>query len=60
MREGREGRAVVRDIKLPVFKAVLHYIYTDSLPDGVRGRGEGRENRVLVTAGELPEWDRLG
>lgn len=61
MREGREGRAVVRDIKLPVFRAVLHYIYTDALPDGVRGPG-GRVRRTgyVVTMGKLPERCRLG
>ncbi|KXZ44695.1 hypothetical protein GPECTOR_63g23 [Gonium pectorale] len=35
MREGREGRAVVHDIRAPVFRALLHFVYTDTLPEGM-------------------------
>ena len=35
MRESREGRVVVQGIKAPVFEALMVYVYTDALPDGV-------------------------
>lgn len=33
MREGHDGKVVIHDIKAPVFRVLLHYVYTDSLPD---------------------------
>ncbi|KAJ9531378.1 hypothetical protein QJQ45_006821 [Haematococcus lacustris] len=33
MREGQENRIVISDIKAPVFRALLHFIYTDNLPE---------------------------
>lgn len=32
MREGKEGVVTIEDVKPQVFRAMLHYIYTDSLP----------------------------
>jgi len=33
MREGQEGRVVIHDIKAPVFRMLLHFVYTDTLPE---------------------------
>lgn len=33
MREGQEGRVVIGDMKAAVFNVLLHYVYTDSLPE---------------------------
>ena len=32
MREGTEGIVKLQDIRAPVFRALLHFVYTDSLP----------------------------
>ena len=32
MREGAEGVVKLQDIRAPVFRALLHFVYTDSLP----------------------------
>mmetsp|Transcript_18571 Transcript_18571/g.52184 ORF Transcript_18571/g.52184 Transcript_18571/m.52184 type:complete len:542 (+) Transcript_18571:102-1727(+) len=37
MREGQEGRVKIMDIKAPVFRALLHFVYTDSLPEEHEG-----------------------
>ena len=33
MREGVEGVVSVEDVRAPVFRALLHFVYTDSLPE---------------------------
>ena len=33
MREGAEGVVTLEDVRAPVFRALLHFIYTDSLPE---------------------------
>ena len=33
MREGHGGKVLIHDIKAEVFRVLLHYVYTDSLPD---------------------------
>ena len=33
MREGKEGVVVIEDVRAPVFRALLHFVYTDSLPE---------------------------
>lgn len=33
MREGSEGIVAVEGVRAPVFKALLHFVYTDSLPE---------------------------
>ena len=33
MRENQEGIITIEDVKAPVFRALLHFIYTDSLPE---------------------------
>ena len=33
MREGSEGVVAVEGVRAPVFKALLHFVYTDSLPE---------------------------
>ena len=44
MREGSEGVVRLRDIRAPVFKILLGFIYSDALPDGT-GRNTSRELR---------------
>ena len=33
MREGKEGVVVIQDVRAPVFRALLHFVYTDTLPE---------------------------
>lgn len=33
MRENQEGLVTVQDVKAPVFRALLYFMYTDSLPE---------------------------
>lgn len=33
MREGAEGVVTLEDVRAPVFRALLHFIYTDALPE---------------------------
>lgn len=33
MREGKEGVVTIEDVRAPVFRALLHFIYTDSMPE---------------------------
>lgn len=33
MREGHEGQVEIQDIRAPVFKAMLHFVYGDTLPE---------------------------
>ena len=33
MREGAEGIVAVEGVRAPVFKALLHFVYTDGLPE---------------------------
>ena len=43
MREGSEGVVRLSDIRAPVFKLLMHFIYSDELPDG-SGRGPVTDN----------------
>ena len=43
MREGSEGVVRLSDIRSPVFKLLMHFIYSDELPDG-SGRGPVTDN----------------
>ena len=33
MKEGQGGVVDIQDIRAPVFKALLHFVYTDALPE---------------------------
>ncbi len=33
MREGKEGVVTIQDVRAPVFRTLLHFVYTDSLPE---------------------------
>ena len=37
MREGHEGSVAIQDVKAPVFKALLHFAYSDALPSDLQG-----------------------
>ena len=60
MREGSEGVVRLSDIRSPVFRLLMHFIYSDELPDG-SGRGPVTDNgyrasgpgRTASTAGAL-------
>lgn len=44
MREGSEGVVCIHNVKAPIFQALLHFVYTDSLPD------LGQENESMDAA----------
>ncbi|KAF7061747.1 hypothetical protein CFC21_068415 [Triticum aestivum] len=56
MREARPGQCItIKDMQPAVFKALLHFIYTDSLP-----RGEDTEMvQLLLVAADRYAMDRL-
>ena len=33
MREGKEGVVTIQDVRAPVFRTLLHFVYTDTLPE---------------------------
>jgi hypothetical protein len=39
MREGQEGRVTLHDVRAPVVRALLHFVYTDSLPEELQEQG---------------------
>ena len=45
MREGSEGVVNIKDIRPPVFKALLHFMYTDALPDEL---GDGQMDAAIA------------
>ena len=49
MREGSEGVVRLSDIRAPVFKLLMHFIYSDELPDG-SGRGPVTDNGTARAA----------
>lgn len=60
MKEGQEGRVVVRDIKAPVFKAMLQFVYTDSLPEELDGQNlEVHMAQHLLVASDRYQLVRL-
>ncbi|GFR41947.1 hypothetical protein Agub_g2741, partial [Astrephomene gubernaculifera] len=60
MREGREGRAVVQDVRAPVFRALLHFVYTDTLPEGMEDANlEVEMAQHLLAAADLMQLERL-
>lgn len=36
MREGKENEVEIQDVRAPVFRALLHFAYTDALPEVLR------------------------
>jgi len=61
MREGAEGVVKLEDVRAPVFRALLHFVYTDALPQArprARTRGPASASvqhaPVLAAAGLLP------
>ncbi|XP_073354857.1 BTB/POZ and MATH domain-containing protein 1-like [Aegilops tauschii subsp. strangulata] len=62
MREARPGQCItVKDMQPSIFRALLHFIYTDSLPG--RGDFKGEENiemiRLLLVAADRYAMERL-
>lgn len=52
MREGAEGVVTLEDVRAPVFRALLHFIYTDALPEELEGSslGVAMAQHLLVAA----------
>lgn len=60
MREASEGRIPIHDIKAPVFRALLHFAYTDSLPEELDGNKlDVHMAQHLLVAADQYELDRL-
>eukprot|EP00898_Chlorokybus_atmophyticus_P006348 jgi/Chlat1/6714/Chrsp50S06427 len=57
MREGAEGKVLVEDVKAPVFKALLQYIYSGSLEDSVLSTNTMAQH--LLAAADRFALDRL-
>lgn len=59
MRDRREGSIPVKDIESPVFRALLHYIYTDNLPSSGPGSLTPIMAQHLLAAADQYALDRL-
>jgi speckle-type POZ protein len=60
MAEAQQGRYVVRDINAEVFKALLHFIYTDALPEELEGSNlEVNMAQHLLAAADMYQLTRL-
>ncbi|TVU42656.1 hypothetical protein EJB05_09075, partial [Eragrostis curvula] len=60
MKEGRADRIVVHEIQPEVFEALLHFVYTDSLPSMDDDEGDGINLIVdLLVAADRYAMDRL-
>nr|CAB3482464.1 unnamed protein product [Digitaria exilis] len=59
MREGSAQLVTIEEMQPAVFKAMLHFIYTDSLPDTDRIRGDAEMIRNLLVAADRYAVDRL-
>ncbi|WIA09235.1 hypothetical protein OEZ85_008643 [Tetradesmus obliquus] len=60
MAEAQQGRYVVRDMLAPVVKAVLHFIYTDQLPEEHEGTNlEVAMAQHLLAAADMYQLTRL-
>ena len=56
MMEGHQETVAIHDVKAPVFKALLHFAYTDSLPDELEGEQfwwTGRGTCLYTVAGSV-------
>ncbi|KAJ4791552.1 BTB/POZ and MATH domain-containing 2-like protein [Rhynchospora pubera] len=61
MKEARSGTIVIEDMKAPVFKAMLHFIYWDSLSEiELQGGGDAKQDSVFLTEHLLVAADRYG
>ncbi|CAN6299345.1 unnamed protein product [Urochloa humidicola] len=58
MREGSTGVVVIDDMEAAVFKALLHFIYTDLLPE-MNGEEEFIMSQHLLVASDKYNLDRL-
>ena len=54
MREGQEGRVEIADMKAPVFRVLLHFVYTDVLPE----EHDGSNMDVAMAPQLMVEADR--
>ncbi|KAK9835467.1 hypothetical protein WJX74_000792 [Apatococcus lobatus] len=63
MREGEEGVVTFPDVRVPVFRGVLHFVYTDSLPEDLDGTNldAAMAQHLLVAADRfaLPRLRRI-
>ncbi len=51
MKEGHQSSIDIQDVRAPVFRALLYFAYTDSLPDDLQvGRGNAAGRRLQGVA----------
>ncbi|KAJ3697924.1 hypothetical protein LUZ61_001629 [Rhynchospora tenuis] len=61
MKEAKTGSIVIEDMKAPVFKAMLHFIYRDSLSEcEQQGGGDAKQVSVFLAEHLLVAADRYG
>ena len=53
MREGKEGVVTIQDVRAPVFRTLLHFVYTDSLPE-VRSYRAARLQLIRLHRSPMP------
>jgi speckle-type POZ protein len=61
MKEAKEHLVTIQDMQPDVFRALLHFIYTDSLPDMDDQDGEGNRDMIhhLLVAADRYAVDRM-
>mmetsp|Transcript_26845 Transcript_26845/g.67519 ORF Transcript_26845/g.67519 Transcript_26845/m.67519 type:complete len:540 (-) Transcript_26845:1476-3095(-) len=60
MREDEEGEVVIHDVRAPVFKTLLHFVYADALPEEHEGLNlEVAMAQHLLVAADQYELSRL-
>ena len=61
MKEAKEQLVTIEDMQPDVFRALLHFIYTDSLPDMDDQDGEGNREMIqhLLVAADRYAVDRM-
>ncbi|CAL5007480.1 unnamed protein product [Urochloa decumbens] len=61
MKESKEQHVTIEDMQPAVFRALLHFIYTDSLPDADQNGGESNSELIwhLLVAADRYAVDRL-
>lgn len=52
MREGKEEEVEIQDVRAPVFRALLQFAYTDSLPEACRKREPHGTDLTVACCGQ--------
>jgi len=48
MREGQEGDVDIKDVRKPVFQALLYFTYTDQLPEVWQHNGNPEHSLSII------------